>query len=174
MVANIDDNYFKKQMEFKQGKLHQLITDQEVNTNKIFANRYGERGLIGFWYFLLDCIYHFENFMLLFLILMIIYGMSTSVTASTEQSIPLEFPLVALIVNVVLMAIRNIIFENRQVKVTRRINNKLVNALFVSRSRSRFVPFTWEKIKPGQVIQIRRGEEFPADCLILDISGLSG
>jgi hypothetical protein len=93
--------------------LHQLITDQEINTNKIFANRYGERGLIGVWYFLLDCVYHFENFMLVFLIVMIQYGKNTSDTASTEQSIPMTFPVVALVVNVVLMAIRNIIFENR-------------------------------------------------------------
>lgn len=93
--------------------MHQLITDQEINTNKIFANRYGERGLIGVWYFLLDCVYHFENFMLVFLIVMIQYGKNTSDTASTEQSIPMTFPVVALVVNVVLMAIRNIIFENR-------------------------------------------------------------
>jgi magnesium-transporting ATPase (P-type) len=87
--------------------------------------------------------------MLVFLIIMIQYGKNTSDTASTEQSIPMQFPLVALMVNVILMSIRNIIFENRQVKVSRRINNKLVNALFVSRSRCRFIPMTWEKIKPG-------------------------
>ena len=112
-MANLDDNYFKKQMEFKQGKLHQIITDQEINTNKIFANRYFERGLMGFWYFLLDCIYHFENFMLAFLIAIIRYGQKTSETASAEQSIPMFFPVVALGVNFGLMAIRNIIFEGR-------------------------------------------------------------
>ena len=131
--ANLDDNYFKKQMEFKQGKLHQLITDQEVNTNKIFANRYIERGFMGFWYFLLDTFNHFENFMLLFLILIIWYDMNNSETASTDLSVSIYFPIVALGVNLGLMTIRNSIFENRQVKVTRKINNKWVSALFVSR-----------------------------------------
>lgn len=35
-----EDQYFKKQMEFKGGKRHQLITDQFYNSNKIYANRY--------------------------------------------------------------------------------------------------------------------------------------
>jgi len=35
-----EDLFFKKQMEFKSGKRHQLITDQIVNSNKIYANRY--------------------------------------------------------------------------------------------------------------------------------------
>ena len=69
-----DDNYFKKQMEIRGGKLHQLLTDQEVNNNRIFANRYAGRGIIGFWYFVIDCTYHFENFLLFFLILLIFYG----------------------------------------------------------------------------------------------------
>ena len=69
-----DDNYFKKQMEIRGGKLHQLLTDQEVNSNRIFANRYVGRGIIGFWYFVIDCTYHFENFLLVLLIAMIFYG----------------------------------------------------------------------------------------------------
>jgi hypothetical protein len=100
-------------MEFKAGKLFQLITDQEINTNKIFANRYFERGAMGFWYFLLDCVYHFENFMLVFLLCIISYGQNTSETASAEQSIPLSFPLTGLAVNFGLMGIRNVIFEFR-------------------------------------------------------------
>ena len=104
---------------------------------------------MGFWYFLLDSIYHFENFMLLYLILMIQYGRSTSDTASTDQSIPMSFPWIALSFNVMLMSIRNILFESRQVKVTQKINNKLVNTLFAGRNRSKFVQMTWDKIKPG-------------------------
>ena len=36
----IQDQFNKKQMEFKGGKLHQMISDQYNNSNKIFANRY--------------------------------------------------------------------------------------------------------------------------------------
>jgi len=37
---SIEDAFNKKQMEFKGGKVHQLISDQPKNNNKIFANRY--------------------------------------------------------------------------------------------------------------------------------------
>lgn len=36
----IEDQFNKKQMEFKGGKLHQIISDQVKNSNKIYANRY--------------------------------------------------------------------------------------------------------------------------------------
>ena len=39
-VNLIEDQCFKKQMEFKGGKLHQLISDQIVNSNEIYSNRY--------------------------------------------------------------------------------------------------------------------------------------
>jgi magnesium-transporting ATPase (P-type) len=73
-----------------------------------------------------------------------------------------------------MMGIRNFIFEKRQKKITTKINNKIIEFLYISRSTSMFVPITWEKVKPGYIIKIRRGEEFPADCLILDILGQSG
>ena len=36
----IEDQFNKKQMEFKGGKLHQMISDTVKNSNKIYANRY--------------------------------------------------------------------------------------------------------------------------------------
>ena len=36
----VDEQFNKKQMEFKGGKLHQIISDQVKTSNKIFANRY--------------------------------------------------------------------------------------------------------------------------------------
>ena len=100
------------------GKCHQLITDQEHNSNRIFANRYYGRGWVGLWYFLIDCVYHFENLLLMLVIAIVMYGRSISTTSSSELSIPLYFPLSALIINFLLMATRNIIFEMRQLKVT--------------------------------------------------------
>lgn len=38
----------------------------------------------------------------------------------------------------------------------------------------RFYPITWADIKPGYIIKVRSGQEFPADCLILDIQGSNG
>ena len=161
-------------MELKGGKLHQLITDQDVNSNRIFANRYDSRGLIGAWYFIIDCIQHFENALLVFLISLIGYSMQSSTTSSAIQAVPLYFPVTAFVINIILMSIRNVIFEVRQKKITLKINNKLIEYLNVSRTTSKFVPIVWEKVKPGQVIRIRKGQEFPADCLILDIQGQSG
>ena len=36
----VDEQFNKKQMEFKGGKLHQTISDQAKTSNKMFANRY--------------------------------------------------------------------------------------------------------------------------------------
>ena len=91
-------------MEFKSGKRHQLITDQFVNSNKIYANRYN--GLLGVWYFVIYCIYHFENFLavvLFFLIMM----------SEKYNDVSASFPVVTLSVNITLMAIRNVTFELR-------------------------------------------------------------
>ena len=105
---------------------------------------------------------------------LIFYGMRNSSTSSTVLSIPIDYPITIIILNIVLMGIRNFIFEERQKKVTAKINNKQIMYLYISRSSSNFVPISWEKVKPGYIIKIRKGEEFPADCLILDIQGQSG
>ena len=90
-------------MEFKGGKLHQLVTDQIQNSNKIFANRY--QGTLGVWYFIVDSTIHFENVLSLTLFLLIIFN--------EFDMIDLSFPIVALSVNIVLMSIRNLVFEMR-------------------------------------------------------------
>lgn len=156
------------------GKCHQLITDQEHNSNRIFANRYYGRGWVGAWYLLIDCVYHFENLLIGIVIAIVTYGRSLSTTSSSELSIPLYFPLSAFLINVFLMATRNIIFEMRQLKVTQKVNRKTIEYMNVTRTSAKFVPITWEKIRPGHIIRILRGEEFPADCLVLDIQGQSG
>jgi hypothetical protein len=67
-VNMVEDQCFKKQMEFKGGKLHQLISDQIVNSNEIYSNRY--QGMIGIWYFLIDSVVHFENLIGIFLFIL--------------------------------------------------------------------------------------------------------
>jgi len=67
------------------------------------------------------------------------------------------------------MCIRNITFEMRQRKVTNKINNKLIEYLMITRKVKKFVALTWSEVKPGHIIRITSGQEFPADCLILDI-----
>lgn len=127
-----EDNCFKKQMELRGGKLHQLITDQEVNNNRIFANRYLGRGIIGCWYFTIDCLNYFENFLIICLICLIEYHKTVSTTSASANSIQSYYAISALFINVGLMSIRNIIFEQRQNKITRKINNKLIQYLYVS------------------------------------------
>jgi hypothetical protein len=68
----VEDQFNKKQMEFKGGKIHQIISDQVKNTNKIYANRY--QGGFGLWYFLIDTIIHFENVLSIVLFILIIYS----------------------------------------------------------------------------------------------------
>lgn len=91
-------------MEFKGGKRHQLITDQFYNSNKIYANRY--QGMLGVWYFIIDCVYHFENFLAIVLFLLIL-------SSAQYSQIKYTFPVVTLTVNISLMAIRNLTFELR-------------------------------------------------------------
>lgn len=64
-----EELFNKKQIEFKGGKVHQIITDQRQNSNKIYANRY--QGLVGIWYFFLDTTVHFENILAILLLVMI-------------------------------------------------------------------------------------------------------
>ena len=44
----------------------------------------------------------------------------------------------------------------------------------ITRKVKRFLPITWADAKPGYVLRIKSGQEFPADCLILDIQGAAG
>ena len=68
----IEDQFNKKQMEFKGGKLHQMISDQVRNSNKIYANRY--QGGFGVWYFIIDTTFHFENILAVILFFLILYS----------------------------------------------------------------------------------------------------
>lgn len=77
--------------------------------------------------------------------------------------------MVTLTVNISLMAIRNCTFELRQRKITNKINNKMLEYLMITVKFKRFMPITWADIKPGYIIKVRSGQEFPADSLILDI-----
>jgi len=85
-----------------------------------------------------------------------------------------QFAIVALLVNVVLMCVRNLTFEMRQRKVTNKINHKVIEFLMITRKVKKFIPITWSDVKPGHILRINSGQEFPADCLILDIQGAAG
>lgn len=161
----VEDQYSKKQIEFKGGKLHQMITDQPSNNNKIYANRY--QGLIGVWYFVIDSTFHFENILAILLLVLNLYSYE-------YNQVPYSFAIVALLVNVSLMCIRNLTFEFRQRKVTNKINNRSIEFLMITRKVKRFIPICWADVKPGYILRVTSGQEFPADCLILDIQGAAG
>lgn len=91
-------------MEFKGGKLHQTISDQVINSNKIYANRY--QGGFGAWYFIIDSTFHFENVLAMLLFLLIMY-------APEYNQIEISFPIVALTINIMLMCMRNLSLEFR-------------------------------------------------------------
>lgn len=98
----------------------------------------------------------------------------TIIKINEFDMISIAFPIMALSVNITLMGIRNIVFEMRQRAVTHKINNKIIENLWVSRTFKKYVPITWAECKPGAIIRVKNGQEFPADCLILDISGVVG
>jgi len=110
---------------------------------------------------------HFENFLAILLLAMI--RMSAEYNQVDQQ-----FAIVALLVNVVLMCVRNLTFEMRQRKVTNKINHKVIEFLMITRKVKKFIPITWSDVKPGHILRINSGQEFPADCLILDIQGAAG
>jgi magnesium-transporting ATPase (P-type) len=72
------------------------------------------------------------------------------------------------------MSTRNLTLEWRQRKVTNKINNIYIEYLMISRKVKKFVPITWADVKPGYILRVKSGQEFPADCLILDIQGAAG
>lgn len=118
--------------------------------------------MIGVWYFFIDSVVRFENLLVLFLFIL---------TKIDPDTIDQSFPIIAVSVNVFLMSLRNIIFELRQREVNRKINNKRADLLFISRKFKKFIPITWAEISPGQIIQLKNGHEFPADCLLLNVQG---
>ena len=91
-------------MEFKGGKLHQMISDQPKNSNKIFANRY--QGGFGIWYFIIDTTFHFENILAIILFFLILYSQE-------YNQVQPSFPIIALSVNFGLMCMRNLTLELR-------------------------------------------------------------
>ena len=91
-------------MEFKGGKIHQIISDQVKNTNKIYANRY--QGGFGLWYFLIDTVIHFENVLSIVLFVLIIYSQE-------YNQVAVSYPILALSVNFGLMIIKNLSLEMR-------------------------------------------------------------
>jgi len=78
------------------------------------------------------------------------------------------FPATALSFNIILIIVKNFLMERRQRLVSREINSKYVDYLHIARNVKRFFPLTWADLKPGHIIRIKNGQEFPADCLILD------
>ena len=68
-----------------------------------------------------------------------------------------SFPIVALLVNVFLMCIRNLNFELRQRKVTNKINNKMIEFLMITRKMKRFVGIRWADVKPGHLLRVMSG-----------------
>jgi magnesium-transporting ATPase (P-type) len=71
--------------------------------------------------------------------------------------IDIAFPIMALTVNILLMSIRNIVFELRQRAVTHKINNKIIENLWISRKFKKYVPITWAEAKPGHIIRVKSG-----------------
>lgn len=44
----------------------------------------------------------------------------------------------------------------------------------ITRRVKRWIPISWADIKIGYILRVKSGQEFPADCLILDIVGAAG
>ena len=68
-----------------------------------------------------------------------------------------------------MMCIKNLTLEYRQRKVSALINNNQIEYLNITSKFKRFVTTTWADVKPGHILRVQSGQEFPADCLILDI-----
>mmetsp|Transcript_1509 Transcript_1509/g.2021 ORF Transcript_1509/g.2021 Transcript_1509/m.2021 type:complete len:184 (-) Transcript_1509:6144-6695(-) len=152
-------------MEFKDGKLQQLITDQHHNSNMIYANFY--HGPLGILRFVRDTFLYFENFLLVVLAALCFFGEQYTV-------ISYSYPITALIINVLLAAAKMLFFEERQWTLTERISRKRADYLHITNKSKKFVATSWGDLKPGYIIRVKNDQEFPADCLILDVRGGEG
>jgi magnesium-transporting ATPase (P-type) len=85
------------------------------------------------------------------------------------MEIHISFPIVALSINIALMFFKNLTLELRQRGVSNKINKKMLDYMLITRKVKRFLPIYWADVKVGHIIRIKSGQEFPADCLILDI-----
>lgn len=148
----IDEQFNKKQMEFKNGRLHQLISDQPQNHNRVYANRYN--GLIGCWYILVDTFAHIEN--LVAVAMIIVFLVMQPYYPSHKENLPFV-SIVVLVINVVLATISNVYVEIGQRRVNEKINNRTVDYLMITRKVKRFLPIMWGEVKPGFIIRIKQG-----------------
>ena len=71
LSSSIEDLNNKKQMEFKGGRLSQLISDQVTNTNVVSICRY--QGFLGAVHFLIDCTACLDNMINLLLLVLLVY-----------------------------------------------------------------------------------------------------
>lgn len=76
----------------------------------------------------------------------------------------------SLAVNIGLETCKNILIEKRQRTVSDAINKKVVEALFFSRRKKNYFETYKDQLKPGHIIRVYEGQEFPADCLLLDVA----
>jgi len=116
------------------------------------------------WYPLIDSFFYAENLLLIILFFMV-------EIAGDLIQISTSFPIIAFVVKTLLTLLRNISLESRQRDITKKINGKLIEYLMITRKIKRFLPLSWAEVLPGHIIKIKSGEEFPADCLILDVQG---
>lgn len=162
LSSSIEDLNNKKQMEFKGGKLSQLISDQLTNTNVVSICRY--QGFLGAVHFIVDCTACLDNMINLLLLVLLIYSLDQSL-------LDIWFPIGAFIVNFILRSMLCVQCENRKRKIQDKINYQKVEYLLISKKHKRFLNINQSQIKPGHILKIKKGQEFPADCLILDIQG---
>jgi len=148
-------------MEFRGGKLHDIIP-KVASTNKIVVADYS--GIIGLIKFFNDTLFSVENFLSVAIFFLIYYSQEFC-------QITTNFAIGSLTFNLLLKIGINLAIDKERSKVENLINNRKVEYLHFSRKTRKYKSTEIHHLKPGQIIKISNGEEFPADCLIIDVHG---
>lgn len=98
--------------------------------------------------------------------------MMTLAGFSTQHSeISVVYPITLAIISILFTAIINLYKDQRVKKACNNINKKHVEKFVFQKKNKRFQIRTWSNLYSGDIIKIKKNQEFPADCLILDVTG---
>ena len=79
------------------------------------------------------------------------------------------YPIVVFIINILVSSITNLTVDLNLKRSCIVINKKEVQKFVFSNKKKKFESKYWETIMPGDIIKLTENQEFPADCLILDV-----
>ena len=90
--------------------------------------------------------------------------------AGDLAQIQLDFVIISLVVNLILSWVSVTLKEMNLKRLRDEIDFMPIDVLTVLKKNSRFFPMSSCELQPGNIIKVKQGQVFPADCLLIDVN----